>query len=162
MRYVVAIILTFAFVPIVSGQEKKAKKLDKTEMERLAKLIGQLASKKYQERQEATKVIEGFGERALETLEKAAKAPVDLEQSRRLGHLIWKLRAPARAEQAKQIALLIPKLGSNLFRERELAAKKLLEHGRTALSQLYEATYSADIEVVRRANSIIVKILADS
>jgi len=162
MRHVVVIILTMALVPMAAGQdkkEKKDKKLDKAEMERLVKLIDQLASKKYKERQVATKAIEGFGEPALATLEKAAKDATDLEQSRRLGHLIWRLRAPARAEQAKQIALLIPKLNSDRFEEREATAKKLTEFGQPALSQLYEATFSADVEMARRAQSIIDKIL---
>src|SRR5262249_18218596 len=140
-------------------QEKKEKKLDKAQMARLVKLIDQLASDKYKERQEATKAIEGFGEPALKTLEKAEKNSKGLEQSRRLGHLIWRLRAPARAEQAKQIALLIPKLSSDRFEDREAAAKKIQEFGQLALSQLYEATFSADIETVRRAQVIIEKIL---
>jgi len=158
MRYVLVITLVAVLAPAAAAQDKK---LDKADADRLAKLIEQLGSKKFQERQAATKAIAEFGQPALEMLQKAAKKTDDLETGRRLGLLIWKLRAPARAEQAKQIAKLILKLNSDRFEDREAATKELVTVGQPALSQLYEATLAPDVELVRRAQSIIDKIARD-
>jgi hypothetical protein len=140
--------------------DAKGGKLSRPEAERLGKLIEQLASPKYKERHQATREIEKFGLPALGLLDKAAQKPANLEMERRLGLIIWKLRAPARAEEARRIAAIIPGLGSARFEEREATASKLEAIGRPALAPLYEATLGSDVEVTRRAEIVIQKILA--
>jgi RNA polymerase sigma factor (sigma-70 family) len=126
----------------------------------IQRLIEQLGSKVYREREQATVDLERAGQQALPDLQMAEKKTTDLETQRRLGKIIWKLRAPARAEEARQIAALIPQMGDPQFEKRQAAAKQLEAYGNRALSQLFEATLSPDLEIVRRAQATIERILA--
>jgi hypothetical protein len=142
------------------AQGDKPAKLSAEDARQVAALIEQLDSKRFAEREKAMKELSGFGPGVLGALEKAARGRVSLETQRRLNLVIWKLRAPARAEEAKRVAVLIPKLGANRFEERQQATEALVAIGRTGLEQLYAATLSPDIEIVRRADAVISKILA--
>src|SRR5262249_25097373 len=133
-------------------------KLIAEDARRVAALIEQLDSKKFAEREKAMKELSGLGPGVLGALEKAARGRVTLETQRRLNLVIWKLRAPARAEEAKRVALLIPKLCADRFEERQQATEALVAIGRTGLEQLYAATLSPDIELVRRADVVIRRI----
>lgn len=146
-----------------TAQDEKPKTLSGDEIKQLAALIKQLDSKQFAERDKATKELADFGIRGLETLEKAARDPVTLETQRRLGMVIWKLKAPAREEEAKriakQVAELVPKLSSPKFRDRQQATEALIAIGRPALEHLYAVTLTPDLEAVRRADTVISTIL---
>jgi hypothetical protein len=139
--------------------QEKAAKLSDEQAKQVAAMIKQLDSKKFAERERAMKALGEFGRPALALLEKAEKGPVSLETRRRLSVVIWKLRAPTRAEVARRVAVLIPQLSAVTFREREGAMNELLRIGRPALDQLYQATLAPDIETVRRAEVVIGRIL---
>jgi hypothetical protein len=67
----------------------------------------------------------------------------------------------ARAEQPendKKVAALIEKLGSGDFEDRENATEELDKLGLAALEALKKASQSADAEVRRRAEELVVKI----
>src|SRR5262245_32737468 len=83
--------------PSMAQAQQPAKLTDK-ESKRVAELIAQLDATKFADRDRAMKELAGLGERTLGLLEKAAARPTSLEAQRRLNHLIWKIKAPAREE----------------------------------------------------------------
>jgi hypothetical protein len=85
-------LILFAFGPAL-GQEpvEKGKESPKTnepaDAALITKLINQLGSAKYPEREAATKQLEAIGEPALDPLRKAAKSSKDVETRRRVEQL---------------------------------------------------------------------------
>jgi hypothetical protein len=74
--------------------------------------------------------------------------------------------APIRADEPtsgapeKVIQRWIDQLGSERFKERELATRELSKLGKSALSDLKVATQSGDAEVRRRAQQLVDRIEA--
>jgi hypothetical protein len=134
-------------------------KLGKGDAEKIEKLIGELDSKTSTDPAKAVREIIAFGKPALPVLEKAAKNQANDEVARRLGIIIWKLRAPASDEEIKKIAAEIRLLNRDQFEEREAATNKLGTFGKVALSQLYEATFDRDAETAFRALVVIDRLL---
>jgi hypothetical protein len=66
--------------------------------------------------------------------------------------------AVAVAHDHTEVERLIKQLGSDRFRQREAATKRLEEIGEPALDALYKAADSADAEVRRRAEYIVNKL----
>jgi HEAT repeat protein len=162
MRARIALTLAVGWAALggaAGAQQQKPAKLSEADAKRVAELIRQLDAKKFRERDKAMKALTAYGEPVLPALEKAVKGPVSLETQRRLNAVIWTLRAPARAEEAKRVAALIGQLNANSFEVREAALKALAAVGRPALSQLYAATFGPDPETARRAEAVIVRIL---
>src|SRR5262249_1390069 len=71
--------------------------------DRTGKLVKQLGSKRFAERDAARRELEALGAAALDTLRQAAQSP-DMETSRRAGELVRRLE-----EKAALDALLAPK-----------------------------------------------------
>jgi hypothetical protein len=142
-----------------AGEGKKPAKLTAEEARRVTALIEQLDSKVFAQRDKATKELAALGERVLPMLDKAAQRDVPLEVQRRLGMLIWKVRAPARQQEAERIAGLIRDLANARYEARQAAMKDLQAIGRAALEQLYAATLGPDLEVCFRAHRTITNIL---
>lgn len=138
-------------------QQAKPAKLTDEEAKHLAKLIAQLDSKQFAEREQAMKALEEFGERGLEVMAKAAKGAANVEVQRRLNLVIGKLRAPSELE--RRIADLIARLAVPRFRDREEATNALMAIGRPALEQLRAAARGPDFETARRAEALIKHIL---
>jgi hypothetical protein len=157
----VAALVLVAWCGPAAGQDEKPRPLGEKEAKELAALIERLDSKKFAEREKATKEITAFGIRGLEAMEKAAREPLTLEAQRRLGMVIWKLKAPAaRAEVRKRIDGLIPVLSSPAFKDRQGATDELIAIGLPALEHLYAAaTLHTDPETVRRVDAVIRAIL---
>ncbi len=147
--------LLAALASPVLGQVQQPAKLSDKESKRVAELIGQLDSKKFPQRESAMKELDGFGERALELLEKAAKNPVSVEAQRRINQLIGKVRH----NDGNRIAAIVQRLGDRRFQERQTAMMELEQIGRPALTHLYAARLSPEIEVARRADVLITRIL---
>jgi hypothetical protein len=129
--------------------------LGEEEAKRVAELVRRLDSKNFPERERALKELERFGPRALPALQTAAKGPISDEVRRRLGQLIDKLEPP----ELKRIPPLIEQLRARQFRDREQAMIELQALGGKALPALRAAARSPDIEVARRAEVLIARIL---
>lgn len=66
-------------------------------------------------------------------------------------------KPPQKADR-ERIQTLIDKLGSSVFEEREAASQELEKSGPAALELLRKATKSADLEVRRRAQTLVGKV----
>jgi hypothetical protein len=115
------------------------------------RLIQQLGSKRFKEREAATKALDNVGEQALEPLRKAAKDDADAEVRRRAGALVERLARRLAPVWAKRI------IDSKLSRAERLAAMKALAKvGEPALDALRKAAKeSPDEEVRRRAGQLV-------
>ena len=67
--------------------------------------------------------------------------------------------AQAEESQHAQISQLIPKLGSDSFREREQAQRELLKIGRPAIPALKQADTTADAEVRWRVRQLLNQLI---
>jgi HEAT repeat protein len=124
-----------------------------TDVEKIERLIRQLGSNEFEERNAASEELEKIGKPALEALRKALKDTKDAEVHSRAKALV-----DAISGEPKQYAQLIKDLNANDYATREAAGKKLIEIGKPVLRAVREAAQSEDLEVRRRAESIIKAI----
>jgi hypothetical protein len=118
------------------------------------RLIGQLGSEVFAEREAASTALEQLGEAALEPLRKAREASDDAEIRRRAERLLATPRAIA-----VRIDQLIKQLSSPSDEEREATNKALEQLGELALQPLRKAGESCgDAEVQRRARRLVAAI----
>jgi hypothetical protein len=115
-----------------------------TDVEKIDRLIRQLGNAEFEKRQAASEELEKIGKPALEALRKALKDTKDAEVQARAKTLVD--------------AMLIKELNANDYATREAAGKKLIEIGKPVLRAVREAAQSEDLEVRRRAESIIKAI----
>jgi hypothetical protein len=80
------------------------------------------------------------------------------EASTGVGTVPWPGQYKRRQASAEQIAQWLKELGAKRFQVRELAATALVEVGPPALEGLKKASHTADLEVRRRAESLITRI----
>jgi hypothetical protein len=118
----------------------------------IQKLIDQLGSNRFAEREKATKELEQMGAPALDALRKATQSD-DPERKRRAEALVKRLDEQ---ELARRIARLIDQLGSEKLAERENATKELEAIGAPALDALRQAARRDERQ--RRAEELVNKL----
>jgi hypothetical protein len=115
------------------------------------KLIQELGSPQFAEREAATKRLEAIGAPAAEALRKAAASP-EAEVRRRAETLLAGLK---RKGFIAEIDKLVKQLGSPRFAEREAAMKRLEAIGAPAAEALRKAAAGPDAEIRRRAERLL-------
>jgi hypothetical protein len=121
--------------------------------DKIDRLIRELGSDEFAQREAASAELEKIGKPALDALRKAAKESKDAEVKVRAKALV-----DAISGEPKQYAQLVKELGASDFATRVAAGKKLIEIGKPVLRAVREAAQADDLEVRRRAESVIKAI----
>jgi hypothetical protein len=122
---------------------------------RVAQLINQLGSKKFREREAATKELRGIGEIALEALKKAAHAPGDPERQQRAEKLVVQIEGYDAATMAKLVEELLPGLMTLNRRAQRRTTEAIINLGPHALPALNKAAGMADADLRPRLDTVI-------
>ena len=130
---------------------------------KIAELIRQLESDKYDDRQDATRQLDEIGKPALEALKKAADNGATLDLRTRAERLIASIEDRNLTPEQRQIKELTPRieeligqLDSDRFANREAACTELQKIGKPALGALkYVLKVNAPLEVCCRVERLI-------
>jgi hypothetical protein len=122
---------------------------------RVAQLINQLGSKKFKEREDASKELRGIGEFALEALKKVAYGPGDPELQQRAEKLVIQIEGYDAVTTAKIVDELVPQLLTRNRRAQRRTVEAIINLGPTALPALNKAAGLADANLRPRLDTVI-------